>query len=103
MAGKINPDRKVIIIGAGMAGIKLAHTLAKKGIKFVVLEASDYVGGRMKSIKFDNHIVEAGANWIHGKSHPITGKTNPIWTLGQNVKLSAIDESSEESYIVRDP
>ena len=28
----------VAVIGAGMAGVKISHTLAKRGVKFVVLE-----------------------------------------------------------------
>ena len=41
--------KKVIIIGAGISGIKAAHTLSKKGYRVVVLESGDYVGGRLYS------------------------------------------------------
>lgn len=44
----------MIIIGAGMAGVKIASTLAQRGIKFVILETSDYVGGRLKSFEFED-------------------------------------------------
>jgi protoporphyrinogen oxidase len=39
--------KKVVIIGAGCAGLSAAYTLKKKGVDFVVLEASDRVGGRV--------------------------------------------------------
>lgn len=31
--------KKIIIIGSGIAGIKLAHTLAKRGIKSLIIES----------------------------------------------------------------
>ena len=56
--------KKVIIIGAGVSGIKAAHTLAKKGIRVLILEISDKIGGRLDSFKFCNQTFERGANWI---------------------------------------
>ena len=59
-----NQISPVLIIGGGMAGIKLAHTLAEKGVDFVLLEHSEKLGGRIRSIEFHGRIFEAGANWI---------------------------------------
>ena len=57
---------KVLILGAGAAGITAAKTLHDKGITdFLVLEAQDYIGGRMKQVPFAGMKVEEGANWIH--------------------------------------
>ena len=57
--------KKVLILGAGAAGITAAKTLYDKGITdFLVLEAQDYIGGRMKQIPFNGIKVEEGANWM---------------------------------------
>lgn len=57
--------KKVLILGAGSAGITAAKTLYDKGIQdFLVLEAQDYIGGRMKQVPFAGMKVEEGANWI---------------------------------------
>ncbi|MCX7384637.1 MAG: NAD(P)/FAD-dependent oxidoreductase [Alphaproteobacteria bacterium] len=40
-------NRRVIIVGAGIAGLSAAHALAKRGIAVRVLEAADQPGGRM--------------------------------------------------------
>lgn len=42
----------VLIIGGGMAAIKLAHTLSNAGINFQIIEVSDYLGGRVRCIDF---------------------------------------------------
>ena len=58
--------KKVLILGAGAAGITAAKTLHDKGIAdFLVLEGQDYIGGRMKVVPFAGIKVELGANWIH--------------------------------------
>src|SRR5712675_1278133 len=62
---------KVIIIGAGFAGLAAAYYLFKKKIDFVVLEARDRIGGRVFSYTTDTpekFVVELGAEWI-GDSH----------------------------------
>lgn len=57
--------KKVLILGAGAAGITAAKTLHDKGISdFLVLEGQDYIGGRMKQSPFADMKVELGANWI---------------------------------------
>lgn len=39
----------VIVIGSGVAGIGAGVTLSRKGMKFIVLEARDRIGGRILS------------------------------------------------------
>lgn len=62
---------KVIIIGAGFAGLAAAKYLHKKGIDFVILEARNRISGRVFSHPIDekeNLIIELGAEWV-GNSH----------------------------------
>jgi monoamine oxidase len=58
----------VIIIGAGAAGLMAAWELAQTGKKTVVVEARDYIGGRMRTINDQNFElpVELGAEFVHG-------------------------------------
>ena len=42
------PD--VIVIGAGLAGLRCGGMLASQGLEVVVLEASDVVGGRQRTV-----------------------------------------------------
>jgi monoamine oxidase len=62
---------KVIIIGAGFAGLSAAYALHKRKIPFVILEARNRIGGRVYSFEADPKeklVIELGAEWV-GASH----------------------------------
>jgi oxygen-dependent protoporphyrinogen oxidase len=50
----------VVIIGAGISGLALAHQLARRKVPFVVLEESDRAGGVMRSGRVEGHLLEWG-------------------------------------------
>ena len=51
---------EVLIVGAGVAGLSCGLRLQKAGVPFSVLEASDGVGGRVRSDKVDGFILDRG-------------------------------------------
>src|SRR5438105_4056195 len=56
-----------IVVGAGVAGLAAAETLARGGLQVILLEARDHVGGRLWTSRTgDGHAVELGAEFIHG-------------------------------------
>lgn len=63
----------VIIIGAGLAGLRAAHELiAKHGLlrhNILILEAQDYIGGRVRQAEdfVPNGLIELGAEILHGE------------------------------------
>lgn len=63
MAGK-----KVVIVGAGCAGLSAAYQLKKQGVDFVVLERTKFVGGRCRTEYEDGYEFFVGA-----------GSTEPQW------------------------
>ena len=54
----MNP--RTIIIGAGIAGLTAAHYLARKGKEVLVLEASDSIGGRVKTDQLEGFLLDHG-------------------------------------------
>lgn len=59
------PDRSVVVVGAGFAGLAAAEALAGRGVEVTVFEARDRVGGRVHSRQLDNGaIVELGAEFV---------------------------------------
>ncbi len=51
---------KVIVVGAGVAGLTCARLLQTAGADVVVLEASDGVGGRVRSDKVEGFTLDRG-------------------------------------------
>ncbi|MBD3267220.1 NAD(P)-binding protein, partial [bacterium] len=49
-----------IIIGAGLAGLCCANRLHEEGLTFTVLEASDAVGGRIRTDEQDGFLLDRG-------------------------------------------
>ena len=53
-------DCKVIVIGAGVSGLVAAKTLEEKGFCPIILEASDSIGGRVKTDLIDGFRLDHG-------------------------------------------
>ncbi|XP_076465611.1 spermine oxidase-like isoform X2 [Babylonia areolata] len=77
-------DPKIVIIGAGIAGIAAGRMLAKEGFtNFKIFEASERIGGRIWTVVTDEegNKAEMGANWIHGVEN------NPIYQIADENRL----------------
>lgn len=60
---------QVVVVGAGAAGLCAAHVLRKAGASVRLLEASDRVCGRVKTLQdFADFPIELGAEEIHGEN-----------------------------------
>jgi putrescine oxidase len=63
MAGRVI-ETEVVVVGAGIAGLTAASTLAGQGIDVVVLEARDRVGGRTWNTEIGGEANELGGQWV---------------------------------------
>ena len=59
---------KVVIIGAGPAGLAAAYTLKKHGVNAVVYEQSEAVGGLSRTIEHDGYRFDIGGHRFFTKS-----------------------------------
>jgi hypothetical protein len=106
---------KVIIIGAGAAGIGAARTLYDAGFDPIILEARDRIGGRVCSgqmfpnleIRDTNNretfvTVQLGANWIHGLNESV----NPMYRIavrnGMRLHQTSSDDEPEDDVLLFD-
>ena len=53
-------DLDVVIVGAGLAGLSCAKHLQRAGKKVAVFEASDGVGGRVRTDAVDGYLLDRG-------------------------------------------
>jgi monoamine oxidase len=66
--GKHKFEGKVVVVGAGIAGLTAAYYLQKQGIEVELLEASNQAGGRIQTNRdFADFPIELGAEWMHGE------------------------------------
>ncbi len=72
----ITTDKRIVIIGAGIAGLRAAHYFRQRGVEVTVLEAQDKIGGRIRTNRTLGIPFDEGASWIHG-----SGRKNPITDL----------------------
>ncbi len=64
---KTERPKKVIVIGAGLAGLTTAYELTKAGHEVTVLEARNRAGGRVFTVRepfVDGLYAECGAEWV---------------------------------------
>ena len=65
MAGS-SEGRRVVVIGAGAAGLSAAYHLSRAGRQVLVLEARPRAGGRILTHRVAGAVVELGAEFVHG-------------------------------------
>src|SRR5918992_2496025 len=60
----------VAIVGAGVAGLAAMRILEERGIRTLVLEARDRIGGRISTVRDRRvpHPIEVGAEFVHGSA-----------------------------------
>ncbi len=78
-----SPRAKVIVVGAGFAGLSTGYFLAYLGYEVVVYEAGDRLGGRVWTIDelIPGRLVEAGAELI-GYNHAVWIGLAQVFGLG---------------------
>jgi monoamine oxidase len=97
--------KRILVVGAGMAGLCAARELAEAGRQVLVLEARDRVGGRIRTYRDHGEILEVGAEFVHGRPAELwdlireadleTYELNGKDVCHRNGKLKKCDEQGE--------
>jgi phytoene dehydrogenase-like protein len=62
---------RVIIVGAGLAGLTCARVLAESGVAVTLFEASDGLGGRVRTDAVDGFLLDRGFQ-VYFTSYPVS-------------------------------
>jgi len=65
MAGRAGGVIRLAIVGGGAAGIGAALTAKRRGIDALLIEASDRLGGRARTIDWQGYKLDLGCGWLH--------------------------------------
>jgi polyamine oxidase len=80
--GVAGPVERVVVVGAGIAGLTVANALGQAGVECVVLEARARIGGRLHTVDLAGSPVDLGGSWIH---HPVG---NPLHAFAEQVGVA---------------
>ena len=78
----------VVVIGAGMAGLAAARAIAEAGYRVVVLEARQRIGGRIRTVRDGEAVVELGAEFVHGRPPE-------LWALIEEAGLETYERTGD--------
>ncbi|MGH3766317.1 MAG: protoporphyrinogen/coproporphyrinogen oxidase [Pseudonocardiaceae bacterium] len=81
----MTPDLDVAVVGGGIAGLAVAYALQQAGRSVQVFEAADGVGGRMRTLRHNGYVINAGAEIIATHGYPAT------WRLIREMGMGAAD------------
>ncbi|CZR46054.1 uncharacterized protein FPRO_11501 [Fusarium proliferatum ET1] len=89
---------QVVIVGAGLSGLRAAREVHNAGLSYIVLEAMDRVGGKTLSVQVseDNGIVDLGASWINDTSQ------SEIYKLAKEFGFDLVEQRTEGRSLYRD-
>jgi protoporphyrinogen oxidase len=96
-------EKKIYIVGAGLSGLIAALELEKAGLSPVILEASDRIGGRMKTDIIDGYRLDHGFQVLN-TAYPEAKRYLDFQALQlKNFDPGAIIFEGKDSYILTDP
>jgi polyamine oxidase len=85
---------RVVVVGAGVAGLTAARALHESGVDVVVVEARDRVGGRTHTVDVGGVPVDLGAAWVHD------GQRSPLLAPWRRIGLPLLDAAVTDMYAV---
>ncbi|CAM3868374.1 flavin monoamine oxidase family protein [Nocardioides zeicaulis] len=78
---RVDREADVVVVGAGLAGLRCAQVLADAGRDVVVLEASDAVGGRIRTERVDGFLLDRGFQLLN-PAYPAVARWVDVDALG---------------------
>jgi 1-hydroxycarotenoid 3,4-desaturase len=109
-------SRRVVVIGAGTAGLSAALALAAHGLEVIVVERSDRPGGKMREVELGGRRIDSGPTvftmrWVfdelldvlgerledHVTLQPLRVLARHAWTDGSRLDLFADEDRTADA------
>lgn len=99
--GVINPPSNVsssevlydvVVVGAGYCGLTAARNAAAEGLKVLLLEGRDRIGGRSWSSNIGGYPFEMGGTWVHW------GQSNTWREMSRYQMMNDVERSFDFSH-----
>jgi polyamine oxidase len=82
---------RIVVIGAGFAGLAAARDASRRGADVVVLEARDRIGGRVWTDRSIGMPIDLGAAAIHGSvGNPLTALAQAAGAVTRRLEYDAV-------------
>ncbi len=96
--------RRVVVIGAGLAGLAAARSLRQLGWAVTVLEARERIGGRIwTSTQWADMPLDLGATWIHGvRGNPLTELADVAGASRRITRYDRVASYATEGHLLTD-
>lgn len=95
-----NPTRTVdvVVVGAGLSGLRAAYDIQKAGYSCLVVEARDRVGGKTWTVDplGEDKCVDLGAAWINDTNQSY------VYELGKSLGLSMVQQNTTGDVVQED-
>ena len=89
----------VVVLGGGYAGLVSAYDLQQAGLRTVLLEAKEMIGGRSRTyiLQSGPGLIELGATWINNSTQP------QVWKLTEEFGLEVLEQYTDGDAIFQGP
>lgn len=91
-------DADVVVVGAGLAGLRCALALEDAGLDVLVLEAADAVGGRIRTDVVDGFRVDRGFQLLN-PAYPEVEKVVDVAALGMQSFAAGVVAATDDGRV----
>jgi monoamine oxidase len=90
---KNNKKIKVLIIGAGFAGLSAAQFLKKNNVDFEIIESRKDIGGRIRTFTDWGFPMDLGASWLQSPN------SNSLTKIAKKIGMNLIESDYKDSIV----